>query len=773
MGEHLDMSRVVPLLNLKPGDLAWDFVFVIPADANEQRIDECYRAINRMKQVGLQIGQMHGSHGDTLVLVTSTLERLQEEADRRGIEMKLKDEYKDKLTGSAGYSDFCLARKHMFAGNDLPRFFTSLERQRLIVDILEAPKSENGCELDYDKLKITFSMITPLHDDDARENLMKKWVKGGWTQPLNEVRDYFGEKIAMYFSFLGHYTLWLFFLSIFGLIAQIIQVVHHDADHPIVPFYCLFLTLWTTFFLESWKRQQSVNAFLWDVQDFEEEEKVRPEYVGFTSRGIWVGDHFINENELSDDPNFDPEELVETKYFPSSKRWLRYLISMPVIGVFIVCTVAGTTGILVFRGLIAMPYPDGMGRTGQVLGGMVNAMFITFMNIVYKKVATVLNNFENHRTDTAYEDALIGKVFLFQFVNSYISLFYIAFVKQFQVKLFGMESGTCRNSCLDEMATQLLSLVVIMQIVGNFKELLIPYMIAKVKVILARRKAKKTGNTAPAEAVKITKYEDQAQMPAYLSTFDDYNEMAIQFGYVTMFAAAFPVASFASLINNVIEIRSDAFKLLKQTQRPRYVGCEDIGSWQKVFEVISTISVIANVCIIGFTSLVLSGKCEWKADFPHGCDGTECEFFQYDAFRASPHASTIHIGTHEFSIDCTVGEHVNSRMCCPVVLDGQTNIVHEVTSTLFLTPFQVLIVVVLCEHAILLIRALLEEMINDVPGWVKKAQARLDIKKEHLAAVAQGLKTERSSRALPEKWTDDERKDTVFLEPSESDMVPS
>lgn len=41
-----------------------------------------------------------------------------------------------------------------------------------------------------------------------------------------------------------------------------------------------------------------------------------------------------------------------------------------------------------------------------------------------------LHSQENHRTDTAYEDNLIAKTFMFQFVNSYASLAYIAFIKE-------------------------------------------------------------------------------------------------------------------------------------------------------------------------------------------------------------------------------------------------------------------------------------------------------------------------------------------------------
>ena len=36
---------------------------------------------------------------------------------------------------------------------------------------------------------------------------------------------------------------------------------------------------------------------------------------------------------------------------------------------------------------------------------------------------------ENHRTQTAYDDALIIKLFAFQFANSYASCFYIAFFR--------------------------------------------------------------------------------------------------------------------------------------------------------------------------------------------------------------------------------------------------------------------------------------------------------------------------------------------------------
>ena len=100
-------------------------------------------------------------------------------------------------------------------------------------------------------------------------------------------------------------------------------------------------------------------------------------------------------------------------------------------------------------------------------------------------------------------------------------------------------------------------------------------------------------------------WEDESKLEEAEGTFDEYNEMVIQFGYVTLFAAAFPIASLASLVNNMFEIRTDAVNLLKFSQRPPYQGAEDIGSWQKILEIQSMVAVLTNCCIVGFTSATL------------------------------------------------------------------------------------------------------------------------------------------------------------------------
>ena len=42
---------------------------------------------------------------------------------------------------------------------------------------------------------------------------------------LQAVREYFGEKVALYFSWLGHYTFWLLFPAIVGPLMQVSTVI--------------------------------------------------------------------------------------------------------------------------------------------------------------------------------------------------------------------------------------------------------------------------------------------------------------------------------------------------------------------------------------------------------------------------------------------------------------------------------------------------------------------------------------------------------------------
>lgn len=64
----------------------------------------------------------------------------------------------------------------------------------------------------------------PLHDHVELKTLEEKWLRlcaAPWNQPTDDIKDYFGEKIALYFLWLGHYTTWLMGACFMSVIAYI------------------------------------------------------------------------------------------------------------------------------------------------------------------------------------------------------------------------------------------------------------------------------------------------------------------------------------------------------------------------------------------------------------------------------------------------------------------------------------------------------------------------------------------------------------------------
>eukprot|EP00644_Phytophthora_capsici_P014584 jgi/Phyca11/536486/estExt2_fgenesh1_pg.C_PHYCAscaffold_540035 len=421
----------------------------------------------------------------------------------------------------------------------------------------------------------------PLHEPEELEKLRSKWFSwrfAPWQQPLWDIKDYFGEKVGLYFAWLGHYTTWLIAPAIIGCLLFANIMVENTADSLLLPYFGLFMALWSIFYYEYWKRYNSTLALEWGMSTFEEEEVERPEFDG----------------QLTTSP-IDGSEI---HYFSPHTRFRRVMGSLFFITMLIVLVVGVVAGIFVFRyAATSGKWKDMFTVDGMQLGGAaastVNAIQIMIMNNVYSSIAEKLNHFENHRTDTEYEDHLIGKTFLFQFVNSYASLFYVAFIK---TAVEGHDS--CKpegHGCMDELMMSLGIIFILRLTSGNFFEAGLPWIMKKLK----RNKPKENGTYREPSTI-----EQQLNLDVYdqKGTFDDYNEMIIQFGYVTLFVVSFPLAPAFALFNNFFEIRIDAHKLVNATRRPDPRGAQDIGTWGTIIDLMSSIAMVTNVALVCFTS---------------------------------------------------------------------------------------------------------------------------------------------------------------------------
>ncbi len=85
-------------------------------------------------------------------------------------------------------------------------------------------------------------------------------------------------------------------------------------------------------------------------------------------------------------------------------------------------------------------------------------------------------------------------------------------------------------------------------------------------------------------------------------TFNDYMELVIQFGFVTLFGIAFPLLPMIAWITNLFEIQVDKTKLIYLSKRPNPISASGIGNWYYLFEFIAFVSIFTNVAVLVYTS---------------------------------------------------------------------------------------------------------------------------------------------------------------------------
>jgi hypothetical protein len=668
------------------------------------------KTVEQMRTAGLLLRKCVATDGKShYYLISAKQERLELQAELLEFELQLQPKY------GGGYAPFTRDNKHIFLKAFDDDFFTRTQRQHLVRTIVEMDRYNGGAGKSISKLlkRGYATRFFPFHVKKTKEYLLDKWatwkVKKWFNkQPIDAMRAYFGEELTLYFSWLGFYNYALITPAILGVVVFVLQEQPTDGWPNVL--YAFFMMLWTTLFLEFWKRRQNVLAFEWNMIDFEASEEARPDYYGDPSLGVYYAGQWVPFEE--DDPVLERINVLPTKYYDDTRVKAKMAVSCAPM-----FTSLGLVAVIVFSVLGIRLFfqrtwddPTIGGGVGSVLG----AVFVVVCNILYKKMAVLLNEWENHRTQTSFDDNLITKTILFQFVNTFTSLYYIAFFKNgFNFEAIAgtgdpnfkdacktvrapedtVSGDVVGSGCMSELSLQLFTLMAVNLLIGQTKEIVIP----TVKVYIKKYFGSKEDNDAEAA---LPEWEAQARLVPYEGTFDEYAEMAIQYGLVTVFSAAFPLAAIMALANNFTEIRTDAIKILTTNNKPFYKGAQDIGGWYKILDLLGIIAVVTNSMLFGM------------------------------GFAAIPKL----VGPGKYG-----------------------------------TSFNTFIVCIAIEHVLFLAKFVIAEIVPDMPGSVEQALARQSfIKNETLKSLSSKphfkfLASEEKIKA----FTYDTHPDGAFLEPYE------
>lgn len=435
-----------------------------------------------------------------------------------------------------------------------------------------------------------------LHDKELNEKWIKNWSKK-WMLSTNDMTDicnHFGARIAYYFAFLQKYFMSLLLPSILGIL-----VFFLDSRFSII--YGVFIVVWSMVFIVLWNRHAEQLAILWNVTNCINTEKTRPE--------------------------FRPVRIIKDKatgecipYYPNWKRWLkRICITYPFIifcALFTVVVLTINIGIEIwFNDFYSGPFE----RLMTFVPTILYSVFVPGLNILYLKFARILNDFENYPTKLEYDNRFAEKVFVFYFLNSFMSLivigwayipFSVEFTEFLQLTPFGSLIKEAPNPGPERLVGSYIYFVLTGQIMNFFQETLIPFVTRKLMGIATKATTKKEKKPEESKDPLVKQIEEEMEMPVY-DVNDDYAEMVVQYGYVSLFSIVWPLGSLSSFINNWIELRSDAVKMCINYRRPFPSRSDNIGPWFRMLMILSWLSSITNawfVCVFRYWEAKEKGK---------------------------------------------------------------------------------------------------------------------------------------------------------------------
>ncbi len=231
-----------------------------------------------------------------------------------------------------------------------------------------------------------------------------------------------------------------------------------------------------------------------------------------------------------------------------------------------------------------------------ITASCINTICILVLENTYYKIAWWLTEWEFPRTMSDFEKSYTYKMYIFQFINYYATLFYLAFIQgniaTTPDNLTNFTDHCSPVGCTFSVTTQICIILTVKQLWNNCVEIWYPAF-------------KHCWRTRKRKLIYYTRYEKDYDLPELpkLGMFQPYLEMTLQYGFVTMFGAAFPLAPLLALCNNLFEIRIDGLKFIRNSRRAMPEKASGIGqSWYGILVFITRISILINALLIAFTT---------------------------------------------------------------------------------------------------------------------------------------------------------------------------
>ena len=438
------------------------------------------------------------------------------------------------------------------------------------------------------KINIFEMMIFKRNNNSYKEKLKELDIKKIYNpfdfkqcnKTINTIRNYFGESVSYYFLWLDYYTRWLIFPSILGFFIFIsyflwnrIPIISIFSNSIQMDYYdfllilnCALLTLWITLFIKTWIQKEKIYNYIWGINESQKEIKINENFVPNSKEKLIFGYYVPSEKET----------------YHSLKKLVSYsvLLGMILLVIFIIYSL--------FR--LKARYVNGNVWHDYKISfyiACLNGLQIKLMNYIYYYIAEYLNEWENYFSITEKNNSLAKKLILFDFVNSYSSLFYIAFIKPYN-------EGCVNNNCLKELETQIYSIffVYLGVFFGELAYLYMVYYYQKERV----------GSLITEEKIEVQGLEHQMMSLPMDTLSIEYNDIINQFGFACLFSVAAPLTPLIIFLLALVCRLTNYYKFINLRRVEILDESRGIAFYKTIIKVFLFIGVMVNVSIFLFSN---------------------------------------------------------------------------------------------------------------------------------------------------------------------------
>jgi len=524
------------------------------------------------------------------------------------------------------------------------------DRVRLIHDYITSTTLDGGLGIlpgskDWSRVE----SLMALHDHEFNDMWLRSWTRrqigfGISSIELDKIKDAFGEAVALYFSFLSSYTSALLPIAAFGSLFFYSKL-------PYSPVYSAILALWSVGFVEYWRIRQRILSIRWGTRGSFRAERRRAQYEDIVGGGKfpwWKRDLRI----LSSLPVillfaglltalltgiFIFEAFVTQIYSGPGQKYISY--APTVLFIALVPRLLAVYHSYAVRLTNWENHPQQSAHDASLtlktfaLSAIVAYLGLALSAFVYVPFGEYI--MENVQESLFVSTAVVG-------AGAYKIANGTKLSKAVQQNstigsnstAHGLWASGAKKTNPTRLQSQMFAFTVTNQVIGAFLEVGLPWLQSKIGAIRSgglKNKLSSSPSThhtvtssSSGTAISATNtkrnngkrvvFEDEefgekaereflaeirheVSLPEY-TLFSDYSEMVTQFGYVALWSTIWPLAPVMALLNNWLEVRSDAFKVAHQCRRPIPARTDTIGPWLDSLTFLTWLAALTNSALV-------------------------------------------------------------------------------------------------------------------------------------------------------------------------------